>query len=200
MPTNLLVVESPAKARTIKKYLGSDYEVLPSYGHVRDLVPKDGAVEPENGFLMHYELISRNAKHVNSPEPRDEEGRRRSIWRPTPTGKARRSVARCRASPRRESARREAGAPGRLPRDHQTRDQRRHRESPRDLDPRSSMPSRRVERSIISSASICLLCCGRRFDGGAVRGSSTEPGPAHDRRARRRDRTVREARVLDHRS
>ena len=66
MPTNLLVVESPAKARTIKKYLGSDYEVLPSYGHVRDLVPKDGAVEPENGFLMHYELISRNAKHVNA--------------------------------------------------------------------------------------------------------------------------------------
>ena len=66
MPTNLLVVESPAKARTIKKYLGSDYEVLPSYGHVRDLIPKDGAVEPEKGFLMHYELISRNAKHVNA--------------------------------------------------------------------------------------------------------------------------------------
>ena len=62
----LLVVESPAKARTIKKYLGADYEVLPSYGHVRDLVPKDGAVEPENGFLMHYEPISRNAKHVNA--------------------------------------------------------------------------------------------------------------------------------------
>ena len=66
MARNLLVVESPAKARTIKKYLGSDYEVLASYGHVRDLVPKDGAVEPENGFLMHYEPISRNAKHVNA--------------------------------------------------------------------------------------------------------------------------------------
>ena len=66
MARNLLVVESPAKARTIKKYLGSDYEVLPSYGHVRDLVPKDGAVEPEHGFLMHYEPIARNAKHVGA--------------------------------------------------------------------------------------------------------------------------------------
>ena len=66
MARNLLIVESPAKARTIKKYLGPDYEVLPSYGHVRDLIPKDGAVEPENGFVMHYELIERNSKHVNA--------------------------------------------------------------------------------------------------------------------------------------
>ena len=66
MARNLLVVESPAKARTIKKYLGPDYEVLASYGHVRDLIPKDGAVEPENGFAMHYEPIARNAKHVNA--------------------------------------------------------------------------------------------------------------------------------------
>ena len=66
MARNLLVVESPAKARTIKKYLGPDYEVLPSYGHVRDLRPKDGAVEPDNGFLMHYEPIARNAKHVSA--------------------------------------------------------------------------------------------------------------------------------------
>ena len=66
MARNLLVVESPAKARTIKKYLGSDYEILASYGHVRDLVPKDGAVEPENGFRMHYEPIERNEKHVKA--------------------------------------------------------------------------------------------------------------------------------------
>ena len=66
MARNLLVVESPAKVRTIKKYLGSDYEILASYGHVRDLVPKDGAVEPENGFLMHYEPIARNEKHVKA--------------------------------------------------------------------------------------------------------------------------------------
>ena len=64
MARNLLVVESPAKARTIKKYLGPDYDVLASYGHVRDLIPKNGAVEPESGFAMHYEPVARNAKHV----------------------------------------------------------------------------------------------------------------------------------------
>jgi DNA topoisomerase-1 len=64
MAKNLVVVESPAKARTIKKYLGPDYEVLASYGHVRDLRPKEGAVEPDNDFVMHYEPIERNEKHV----------------------------------------------------------------------------------------------------------------------------------------
>ena len=66
MAQYLVVVESPAKARTIRKYLGPDFEVLPSYGHVRDLVPKDGAVEPDNAFQMHYEPISRNRKHVTA--------------------------------------------------------------------------------------------------------------------------------------
>ena len=61
MSQNLGIVESPAKARTIKKYLGKDYEVLASYGHVRDLVPKEGAVDPERNFAMQYRLIERNA-------------------------------------------------------------------------------------------------------------------------------------------
>jgi DNA topoisomerase I len=61
---NLVIVESPAKANTIKKYLGKDYEVLASYGHVRDLVPKEGAVDPDNGFAMKYAVIERNEKHV----------------------------------------------------------------------------------------------------------------------------------------
>ncbi|MEG2981857.1 MAG: toprim domain-containing protein, partial [Stenotrophomonas sp.] len=56
MPKHLLIVESPAKAKTINKYLGKDYTVLASYGHVRDLVPKEGAVDPENGFAMRYDL------------------------------------------------------------------------------------------------------------------------------------------------
>ncbi len=64
MSRNLVIVESPAKASTIKKYLGADYEVLASYGHVRDLVPKEGAVDTENGFAMRYEVIDRNDKHV----------------------------------------------------------------------------------------------------------------------------------------
>ena len=66
MATNLLIVESPAKAKTLKKYLGKDFEVLASYGHVRDLVPKTGAVDTENGFAMKYETIARNSKHVDA--------------------------------------------------------------------------------------------------------------------------------------
>lgn len=64
MSKNVLIVESPAKAKTLNKYLGKEYEVLASYGHVRDLVPKNGAVDPDNDFAMHYEVIERNAKHV----------------------------------------------------------------------------------------------------------------------------------------
>ena len=64
MSKNLVIVESPAKAKTIKKYLGPDYEVLASYGHVRDLVPKDGAVDVTRGFEMKYQVIDKNAKHV----------------------------------------------------------------------------------------------------------------------------------------
>lgn len=66
MAINLLIVESPAKAKTLKKYLGNDYEVLASYGHVRDLVPKTGAVDTENGFAMNYETIARNSKHMDA--------------------------------------------------------------------------------------------------------------------------------------
>ncbi len=62
--TNLVIVESPAKAKTIKKYLGNDFEIVASYGHVRDLLPKEGAVDPSNHFAMHYELIEKNEKHV----------------------------------------------------------------------------------------------------------------------------------------
>jgi DNA topoisomerase-1 len=63
---NLVIVESPAKAKTIKKYLGKDFDVLASYGHVRDLVPKEGAVDPSSGFAMKYQVIDRNDKHVKA--------------------------------------------------------------------------------------------------------------------------------------
>ena len=66
MATNLLIVESPAKAKTLKKYLGKDFEVLASYGHVRDLIPKNGAVDVDNGYAMNYETIARNSKHVDA--------------------------------------------------------------------------------------------------------------------------------------
>lgn len=66
MSASLLIVESPSKAKTLKKYLGADFEVLASYGHVRDLVPKQGAVDTEHGFDMKYQLIERNSKHVDA--------------------------------------------------------------------------------------------------------------------------------------
>lgn len=66
MAKNLLIVESVTKAKSMQKYLGSDFQVLASYGHVRDLIPKNGAVDPEHDFAMKYELISKNAKHVDA--------------------------------------------------------------------------------------------------------------------------------------
>lgn len=66
MSKNLVIVESPAKASTISKYLGKDFEVLASYGHVRDLIPKEGAVDTENQFAMKYQIIERNEKHVKA--------------------------------------------------------------------------------------------------------------------------------------
>lgn len=65
MSKNLVIVESPAKAKTIEKYLGKDFKVLASYGHVRDLIPKEGAVDTEHNFEMKYQLIERNEKHVD---------------------------------------------------------------------------------------------------------------------------------------
>jgi DNA topoisomerase-1 len=66
MAENLVIVESPAKAKTIKKYLGRDFEVLASYGHVRDLVPKEGAVDPDDGFAMRYQVLEKNERHIES--------------------------------------------------------------------------------------------------------------------------------------
>lgn len=66
MAKNVVIVESPAKAKTIKKYLGKGFEVLASYGHVRDLLPKEGAVDPANDFSMKFQQIEKNQKHVDA--------------------------------------------------------------------------------------------------------------------------------------
>ena len=62
---NVVVVESPAKAKTINKYLGKDFRVLASYGHVRDLPAKDGSVRPEEDFAMSWDVDGKSAKRVN---------------------------------------------------------------------------------------------------------------------------------------
>jgi DNA topoisomerase-1 len=63
---NLLIVESPAKAKTISKYLGAGYTVMASFGHIRDLPSKNGSVEPDNDFAMHYQVSPKSTKHVKS--------------------------------------------------------------------------------------------------------------------------------------
>jgi len=66
MSNSLCIVESPAKSKTIKKYLGKGFEVLASYGHVRDLIPKVGAIDTEHDFAMKYQVIEKNEKHVEA--------------------------------------------------------------------------------------------------------------------------------------
>ena len=62
---NIVIVESAAKAKTINKYLGTGYKVIPSYGHVRDLPAKDGSVLPDNDFEMSWEVESDSQRVVN---------------------------------------------------------------------------------------------------------------------------------------
>ena len=66
MSKSLVIVESPAKAKTLNRYLGEDYQVLATYGHVRDLLPKAGAVDTANDFAMKYEPIEKNTKSVEA--------------------------------------------------------------------------------------------------------------------------------------
>ena len=62
----VVVVESPAKAKTINKYLGDNYTVLASFGHVRDLPPKDGSVDTDADFAMKWEIAADSKKHVKA--------------------------------------------------------------------------------------------------------------------------------------
>lgn len=66
MSKHLVIVESPAKAKTIQKYLGTDYEVLASYGHVRDLPARKGSVNPDQHFAMTYAPIEKNSRHIET--------------------------------------------------------------------------------------------------------------------------------------
>ncbi len=73
---DIVVVESPAKAKTINKYLGKGYKVLASYGHVRDLPAKDGSVDPEHGFRMKWQVDPRSARHLKAIAEAIEKGDR----------------------------------------------------------------------------------------------------------------------------
>ena len=66
---NVVVVESPTKASTIGRYLGPDYTVVASYGHVRDLLPKDGSVRPDDAFAMDWTIADGAEKRINAIGP-----------------------------------------------------------------------------------------------------------------------------------
>ena len=80
---NVVIVESPAKAKTINKYLGSEYQVIASYGHVRDLVNKDGSVKPDEDFAMLWQLGERSSKTISEIKKAVKKGRR-YLSRPRP--------------------------------------------------------------------------------------------------------------------
>ena len=82
---NLVIVESPAKAKTINKYLGKNYKVLASYGHVRDLPSKNGSVDPSNNFKMEWELDTFSKKYVKESTPAEKKMLEKYVGVPGPS-------------------------------------------------------------------------------------------------------------------
>src|SRR3569833_1920665 len=169
MAKNLLIVESPAKAKTINKYLGKDFLVLASYGHVRDLRPKEGAVDPDDDFKRAYEVIDKNEKHVDAIAKAAEHAE--SLYLATDLDLEGEAIswhiaeilrARAVAGSRQRAT---GAACARLP---------------RRLQP--------VAGAVAQGAA------------GTVRRPCAVARAAHDRGARRRNRSVQAARILDHRS
>ena len=192
----VVVVESPAKAKTINKYLGSDYKVVASYGHVRDLPAKDGSVLPDADFAMSWEVDGKSEKHMKAivaggarrrqPDPRH---------RPRPRGRGD-LVARAggaESAPRAQGCRRQAG---RLQRGHQER-------RGRGVPPPARDRPRAGRR--LSGAPRARLSGRLHLVAGAVAQTAGQPlgrpraigGAAPDLRARSRDRGVQIARILD---
>ena len=91
----VVVVESPAKAKTINKYLGSDYRVVASYGHVRDLPAKDGSVRPDDDFAISWEVDGKS-ESTSKPSSRRCAGPTGCFWRPTPIARAKQFPGMCR--------------------------------------------------------------------------------------------------------
>ena len=173
--------------------------MLASYGHVRDLVPKEGAVDTEHDYAMKYQELEKNERHVKAIA-RTRRNPRRCTWRPTRTARVRRSPGICWRSSRRAETSERAG--------HQrvvfheiTRNA--IRDGVQSTRATSSQtwwtPSRRGACSTAWSATICRRCCGRRCGAGSRPGACRVRRAAHDRRARAGDPRLRRPGVLDDR-
>lgn len=162
MPKHLLIVESPAKAKTINKYLGKDYTVLASYGHVRDLIPKEGAVDPDNGFAMHYDVIEKNEKHVDAIA-KAAKGADDILLATDPDREGEADQLAYRRDPEGAWAGQgQADAARGLHRDHPARDQGSDQPAARDRQRPGRRPAGASARWTTWSASTCRRCCGAR--------------------------------------
>ena len=191
----VVIVESPAKAKTINKYLGKDYDVYASFGHVRDLAAKDGSVDPDDDFAMRWEVDAKAAKRLSDIGRRGQGRRPRDPGdRPGPRGRGD-LLARPRDPQEQEAAQGQAGRPGGVQRGDQGRG------------PGGDAPSARDRRGAgrrLPGASRARLS-GRLHPlsgpvaeaAGRALGGAGAVGRAADRlRPRARDREVRCARIL----
>ena len=196
MAKNLLIVESPAKAKTINKYLGKDFDVLASYGHVRDLVPKEGAVDPDRDFAMNYAVIDKNEKHVDAIARAA--AKADALYLATDLDREGEAISWHIAEilQTAQPARRQGAASRRVFRDHAARDHRGGQPSAQDV----ARPGQRA-----AGAARARLSGRLQPVAGAVAQGPARPvgraravaGAAHDRRARGGDRSVQGARILD---
>ena len=156
----VLVVESPAKAKTINKYLGKDYEVLASFGHIRDLPAKDGSVDPEDDFRMIWTLEDRGSKRVCRHRQGDQ-GRRKAHPRHRPGSRGRGDfLARAGGAARKARPEGHAGRARDLQRHHQGCGAGGHAQPAPDRSGRWSTPIWPAAPSTISSASPSRRCSG----------------------------------------
>ena len=199
MAENLVIVESPAKAKTIKKYLGKDFEVLASYGHVRDLIPKEGAVDPDKQFAMSYRSIERNEKHVDAISRALKKSKNLYLATdPDREGEAISWHLRELLEERGELKGKDSQT-RRVLRNHQGRSAARRRRAARPVarpgERAAGAPRARLPRRLQSLAAAVEEGAPR-----PVRRPRAEPGAAHDLRARARDQHLQAAGILDARS
>src|ERR1700730_10394635 len=194
---NVVIVESPAKAKTISKYLGKGYEVYASYGHVRDLPPKDGALDPDGDFAMLWDVDSKSAKRLAEIAKAVKGASRISLAAdPDREGDALYWHV-LQALTSRTDPRGDARGAGRIHRGPQTRDPRGHQSSARDRRRArrclSRPPRARLSRRVQSFAGAMAQIAWRPLGWtGAIR--RLAPGL----RPRTRDRKIRVARILVH--
>ena len=196
--SDVVVVESPAKAKTINRYLGGGYTVLASFGHVRDLPPKDGSVRPDQDFAMDWESDARGDKQVGAIA-KALKGAKTLVSRHRPGSRGRGDfLARAGHAGGQERAEGRRGPPHQLQRDHPQRRPLRHRPSAR---------TRSAADRGLHGPPRAGLSGGVHAVAGAVAQAARQPqrrpgavgGAAADLRARGRDRGLSGARILDHR-